>query len=211
MYMFYKAAIYILLVILLGACASGQEDTPREQNGQQTVISLSPHLTEIIYALDAEERLLAGTDFCKYPPAAQKKASVGGLLNPNIEKIVTLKPDIIMGVPAHKELKVKLSEFGLKMTLMPNDRIADIYNTIEHMGRLLNIPENARQLIQSIKDSLAYYEEKAAQWNADDVEAMLVIGREAGTTRQVSVIGPRTFIDSLWTLVGGRNVFSGMN
>src|SRR5439155_1506554 len=60
------------------------------------IVSLVPSVTEILYALGAEERLVGVTDFCDYPPAARQRPSVGGMVNPNLEAIVALKPDLVI-------------------------------------------------------------------------------------------------------------------
>src|SRR5207244_8574867 len=60
------------------------------------IVSLVPSVTEILYTLGAEERLVGVTDFCDYPPAARQRPSVGGMVNPNLEAIVALKPDLVI-------------------------------------------------------------------------------------------------------------------
>ena len=60
------------------------------------IVSLAPSLTETVYALGLQDRLVGDTDYCDYPPDAQKKAKVGGILNPNLEEIVSLRPDVVL-------------------------------------------------------------------------------------------------------------------
>ena len=60
------------------------------------IISLAPSVTETIYALGAQDRLVADTDVCNYPPAAQKLPKIGGPFTPNLEVIVSLKPDLVV-------------------------------------------------------------------------------------------------------------------
>jgi len=60
------------------------------------IVSLVPSVTETLFALGAEDRLVGVTDFCDYPPAARRKPSVGGMVNPNLEVIVSLRPDLVV-------------------------------------------------------------------------------------------------------------------
>ena len=60
------------------------------------VVSLSPSMTEIVYALGLEDQLVGDTDYCDYPPEAQKKPKVGGAINPNLEQIAALRPDLVL-------------------------------------------------------------------------------------------------------------------
>src|SRR5712692_6953515 len=62
------------------------------------VISLAPSITETLYALGLEDRLVGDTDYCDYPPEAKLKPHVGAVLNPSLEKIVALKPDLVLGI-----------------------------------------------------------------------------------------------------------------
>src|SRR3989442_14904721 len=60
------------------------------------IVSMVPSVTEVIFALGAEDRLVGRTDFCEYPPAARGKPSVGGMVNPSLEALVALKPDLVI-------------------------------------------------------------------------------------------------------------------
>ena len=79
-----KKILVGIIVLLFISCTDQQKHSTQIE---VRIISLSPHITEIIYELDMDPNLVAVTDFCKYPVEAQKKESIGGLLNPNIEKI----------------------------------------------------------------------------------------------------------------------------
>ena len=80
----------------------------------------------MIYALDQQSKLVAVTDYCNYPPEAKSKGTIGALVNPNIEKIISLKPDLLIGTTAHRELAIKLSSKNLKTILLSNDTIDEI-------------------------------------------------------------------------------------
>src|SRR6516162_10325338 len=60
------------------------------------IVSLAPNLTETVYALGLQDRLVGDTDYCDYPPEAQKKPKVGGAINPNLEQIAALRPDLVL-------------------------------------------------------------------------------------------------------------------
>src|SRR5271167_3706674 len=62
----------------------------------QRIVSLAPSLTETLYALGVQDRLVGDTDYCDYPADAQKKAKVGGIINPNLEEIAALHPDLVL-------------------------------------------------------------------------------------------------------------------
>lgn len=199
-----RSATLILVVFGLWQCHS-QKVKPGSDF--QRIISLSPHMTEIIYALGQEDRLVAVSDFCNYPPEAAEKERIGGFLNPNLEKITMLQPDLILGVPSHGDLARKMESYTWSFVLLPNDGLDDVFVSIDSLGRLLGVEERARQVVQSLRDSLDYYSRKARQLMPLKNKAMLVLGREPGSVRQIGVIGPDNFMDSLWVLCGGENIF----
>jgi iron complex transport system substrate-binding protein len=188
-----------LISIYLIACSDHGGKIEAERN---RIISLSPHITEIIFALQVQEDLVAVTDFCKYPLEVQTKTTIGGLLNPDIERIIRINPTHLFGIPAHEELNRELKKFNLEINMMPNENISDVLNTIRTIGGLVNRSAQAARLMKSLKDSLDRLKSEAMGFRA-----MLIIGKEKGTLRNITVTGPNTFIDEIWHLVGGDNIF----
>ncbi|MBN1407786.1 MAG: ABC transporter substrate-binding protein [Calditrichaceae bacterium] len=204
----FTATILMLVVfIALTACSQKKQTGDAERR----VISLAPNITEIIYALGQQSKLAAVTDYCNYPPEAKSKGTVGALLNPNLEKIISLKPDLLIGTPAHRELADKLELKNLKTILLPNDTIDEIFESIDSIGVLLDCRNMAAQLVQSIQDSIESYRINRSLFLNQYPKAMLVLGREPATTRNIGVIGSHNYMDSLWSLTGGINLFSDLN
>ncbi len=204
-----KRTLIVLFVFLLilGGCKT-QSARDVSAKSIKRIISLSPHITEILYALGQQNKLVGVTDYCQFPPQAKQKEHIGGFLNPNLEKIISLRPDLLIGVPSNAELAHKLAGEHFKAVLLPNDQLNDLFFTIDSLGRLLHCPTKAKQLVKTIQDSLDYYRQKAKLLSRRHLTAMLVIGRDPGSTTHLTVVGPHTFIDSIWTLVGGKNVFN---
>ena len=95
-----------VLSLLLHLPAQGQEGLFTDEIGRKVripdspkrIVSMAPSITEILFALGLDEEIVGVTDFCDYPEAALTKQRVGGFVNPSIEKIVSLKPDLILGI-----------------------------------------------------------------------------------------------------------------
>jgi len=194
--------VYAVLFFSLIACKNSSKESGFKE---KRVASLSPHITEIIYAWGAEKDLIAVTDYCRYPRAARKKEKIGGLINPNIEKIVALAPTYLIGVPAHAKLSNELAKFDLSIIMLPNENISDVLTTIDTIGTILDCDNQADLLIQSIRDSL---QTLIASPPKTQPGAILVIGRENGSLRNVTAAGDDTFINELWEIAGGKNTFS---
>lgn len=200
-----KCITFIVLIVLLGCTKSDKS----VNHNQIRIISLSPHITEIIYALKVDSSLIAVTDFCKYPKEAQDKEKIGGLINPNVEKIVSLKPTHLFGVPSHKNLNQQLEKFGLKILMLPNETLGDINNSISIISDTLNVKANGKQLNESINTTLEKLISDIS--NDSELKAMLVIGREKGSVKNITVAGPNTYISEIWQLMGGINIFDDLN
>jgi len=196
---------FICLLILFIAC----KQQPLQQTTAQRIISLSPHVTEIIYALGQQKKLIAVSDFCNYPPQANAKEHIGGLLNPNLEKLLGLKATLFIGTPASYDLATKLEAQHIRTVLLPNDRLNDLFRSIDSIGVLLNCKKEAIRLSQTIHDSLNQYASLSRQLKSKPL-AVLVIGRDPGSVRKITISGGSTFLSEIWGLIGGQNIFSSL-
>ena len=195
----------LFLLLLIYSCSNSAN---RDKQEYKRIISLSPHITEIIYALGQQDRLTGVTDFCTYPPQAQEKEKVGGLLNPNLEKMYALGADLFIGTPASRELALKMQNSNRKFVFLANERLQDLYASIDSLGSLLECKEAADRLNNGLKDSLRMYAQPVEKKGKRPPRALLVIGRDAGSTRNIMAAGPQTFISEIWKISGGSNAFN---
>ncbi len=120
------------------------------------VVSLMPSYTEIIFALGAGKDLVGVSNFCDYPPEAAKIQKTGDYLRPNVEKIYSLKPDLVFaGDWASGTTAGQLSRLGVKVALLPEEKsVADIYRTIRLIAARLDRREEGEKLVKKLKASL---------------------------------------------------------
>jgi len=198
-----KLLLFFLSVGLVLACS---KQTGSEQvTVPQRIISLAPNLTETLFALGAGNRVIAVSDFCKYPGETARLEKIGGVFNPNLERMISLRPDLILGLPAHADLARTLSGYGLKTRLLKSDSVTEILAMIDSIGVITRQTTQSREMIRQIRFRLAGKPEPVRMNSA-----LLLIGREPGTVRDLGVVGPGSFIDELWVMCGGRNSFSGI-
>jgi iron complex transport system substrate-binding protein len=198
-----KYIFCILLLVILSASCHNRNQQPGQE---RRIISLAPHITEIIYALGADHDLVAVTTFCKYPVQAQQKEKIGGLFDPNIEKLVSLRPTLLLGTPAHQKLAHDLQQFNLPVVMLPDETVADIIHTIDTLGQILGYVNQAQNLIGRINQDIHLLHSKKLPYQP--LTAMLVIGKESGSLQNLMVAGRETFLNELWTMAGGINVFA---
>jgi iron complex transport system substrate-binding protein len=120
------------------------------------VVSLAPNLTEIVFALGDGAHLAGDTDFCDYPPEALQKPHVGGPVNPNLEEIVSLMPDLILATSINRrETATALDRLGLPVFISDPHTVEEMIATVEHMGSALGVEKSAAALAEDLRGRLA--------------------------------------------------------
>ena len=167
---------------------------------------MAPNLTEMIYDIGAEEQLVGVTDFCKFPMAANSKEKVGGWINPNYEKILSLKPDLVVSLQFHGQAVDTLKKLKVPVLVVDCQTVQDILNAYEVLGKKLGHELDARRGKAAIERRLAKAKSRAKKHKPVDV--LFVIGHSPGTLDQLYGVGPKNFVDELVTLVGGVNILA---
>jgi iron complex transport system substrate-binding protein len=129
------------------------------------IVSLAPSLTETIYALGLQDRLVGDTDFCDYPAEAQKKPKVGGIINPNLEEIAALHPELVLVTKSINRLETvrALDTLGIPSyaTADPHT-VAEILSSTEKLADVLGAPEAGKSLGEELQGRLAALQAKLA-------------------------------------------------
>jgi len=175
-------------------------------NKPQRIVSLSPNLTQVIYALGYMDQVVGVTIYDDYPPQVIDLPKIGGWINPNYEAILALKPDLVV-LMKDQDISFgdKLRTLGLKTFIAKsNDSIKDIIQAISDLGEILGESEEAKKLTLGIQSDLNEIEQKTK--NTKKKSVMIVVGRNPGTLEDIYVIGRNNYIDELITLAGGENV-----
>lgn len=121
------------------------------------IVSLAPSLTETIYALGAQDRLVGDTDFCDYPAEAQKKTKVGGVINPNLEQIAALHPDLVLLTKEGNRLDTvrALDTLGIPAYATDARNVDEILATTQKLADLLGVPDAGKTLTADLRERLA--------------------------------------------------------
>ncbi|OHD20888.1 MAG: hypothetical protein A2Y38_06480 [Spirochaetes bacterium GWB1_59_5] len=173
----------------------------------QRIVSLSPELTEILYAAGAGDRVVGNTTYCNYPAAALSVTKVGGFSAKTIsvEAIVALKPDLVIGnLSAHGQLAAQFERAGLRFAALPSTDFASVYATLELAGRIAGDEATANAVVGSMKDRLATIKAKTASVPAD---RRPIVFWETWDEPLMSA-GPNTFTGQIIEAAGGRNCFA---
>ncbi|MCB1049558.1 MAG: ABC transporter substrate-binding protein [Acidobacteria bacterium] len=164
----------------------------------QRTVSLAPNLTETLFALGLGEKVVGVTDYCLFPPEAQTKTSVGGYLDPSLERIVGLQPDLVVCLPEHQTIRIQLEQLGLKVLEIQNYSLADLYNMISQLGSVFQVQAEATALSEKIQSDLA-----AVKCERDPkLRVLAIVGRDYGMgIRELYCVGSKGFMNEIleWT------------
>lgn len=191
-----KAAVSSALLVALFAAPAAA--------APERIISLTPSVTEMLFALGLGERVIGVSTYCDYPPEAERIERVGTFLQPNVERILARHPDLVIAVPSpgNRAGVERLQELGLNVLVVNPERISEILAAIRTIADATGVPEAGTQLIAKIEADLAAVERRLA--GAPEVRTLLLVGRAP-----LIAAGPGTFQDDLITRAHGRNVAGG--
>jgi len=175
----------------------------------QRIITIAPNAAEMIAALGAADRIVGVSSFCVYPPELLKRPRVGGIMDPDLERIVRLKPDMLVlrgEMPTVTKLAQRLD---IPVYQDRTETLDDIYVTLQELGALLDRQSDAEKLIASIKTDIAAITQRIDA-NVNGVAkptVLFVVGRDPAGIRNVVTVGKNTFVSEIIRLAGGRGAF----
>jgi iron complex transport system substrate-binding protein len=169
------------------------------------LISIAPSVTETVFALGLGRQLVGDTDYCDFPPEARQKPHVGSILNPNLERIVALHPDLVLGSPGanRRETADQLERLGIPVYGVKAQSVEETLRSIEDLGRVLSRENEAKALVESLRRRIAAVEQRAAARRHPKV--LFVVWY-----RPLTTAGPDSFIDDVIRRAGGVPINDGL-
>ena len=166
------------------------------------IVSTSPAVTEIIYALGGSHLLVGRTDFCSYPPEVADVESIGGISNLNIEKIMSLSPDLVIsGSMIPKKSTVQMGKMGVPtVCVIEQKRYDGLYDNISKIGKLIGRTAAADSLNDLLRAQLSDLD---LQTNDQPKSVYYVVG--FGPSGNFTA-GGDSFINDIIKMAGGRNI-----
>jgi iron complex transport system substrate-binding protein len=164
------------------------------------VVSMAPNVTEILFALGLEEKVVAVTPFCDYPPEAQSKTHLGGT-NPSIEQIIALKPDLVL-VPQdiiRPDLLQSLDRVKIPTFVLQAAELEDVLAQIQATARLFDRSKAGDELAATLRQRIAAVKERTQALTHPRVFYVL-------NSDPLQTVGPGSFIHQLIEAAGGANI-----
>ena len=169
------------------------------------IVSIAPNITETIFALGKGDKLVGRTEYCDYPKEVSNITSIGSLTEPNIEKIVELKPDVVIAsTHFKKDVLTKLEKMNIKVVVLYGPETFDgVYDTISKVAEVINAKSQADKLVLDMKNKVSSINDKVKDKNKPKVYYVVSYGKMGDFTS-----GGDTFIGNMIEMAGGNNVAS---
>jgi len=212
-----KLTFFIVVLSLFATIFSGcqpqfqpgtyTDDMGREvriERVPQRIISLAPSHTEILFALGLSDRVIGVTRYCNYPEEAKEKEIIGGFATPDIEKIIALKPDLVLAFGTVQTSQVaELEDRGQTVFWLYPHTVEDILESFVRIGEITGKVDAAKQLKEGIEERIRVVQENVKDIpEREKVTVFRVMGLDPPAT-----IGGDAFQTDTYRLAGGRNVF----
>jgi iron complex transport system substrate-binding protein len=202
----------IFILILLFGCdtQSGNQKTQEKirvtdllgreiilRESAERVISTAPNITEIVYALDQEEKLVAVSSWCDYPPDVDETPRIGDFANPSLEKVVSHKPDLILATPQKETPTLdKFEQMGLTVVCVHPENFEEFLKSIAIIGEVLGCQHRADSLILDIRSDIAAL---------NPVQDSLKVYVEIYANPLMTASGS-SFVGDIIEMAGGKNI-----
>jgi iron complex transport system substrate-binding protein len=171
----------------------------------QRIVSLVPSATETLFAIGAGSRVVGVSSFDRYPPGVRQLPSVGALIDPDVERILSLRPDLVVTYASQDDLAAQLARARIRTYRYKHGGVADILRTVRELGDSAGLESSAARVVALIQADLERI--RAAIAGAPRPRTVMVIGREPGSLRAIEVSGGYGFLHDLLVTAGGDNVF----
>jgi iron complex transport system substrate-binding protein len=175
----------------------------------QRIVSLVPAATEMLFAMGAGSRLAGVGSYDRFPPEVARLPRVGGLIDPDVERLLTLKPDLVIVYDTQTDLKRQLERAQVPVFNYVHRDLRDITQTMRAIGERIGAKAAADAAAARIERELGDIGRRVA--GRPRPGTLLVFGREQGTLRHINASGGYGFLHDVLELAGGANVLADLD
>ncbi len=170
----------------------------------QRIVSTVPGLTEILFALGLGDRVVGVSEYCRFPAAALTKPKTGSFLQPNLEVIAALRPDLVLIIRNPVRLGPRMQAMGMKVEEIDLETLPGILEAILRVGELTGKQKEAATLRRGIEARMEAVRRGVKQRR----RAVFLVGRTPQRLEGMVAVGPKSYLEELMKLAGGDNIFA---
>jgi len=203
------AALLLAGAPLLAATPGNDARGPRQADPARTpsrIVSLVPAATEMLFAMGAGPQVVGVSSFDTYPPEVRMRTPVGALVDPDLERILSLRPDLVVVYSTQQELKEQLARAGIRTFEYVHGGLPSVTATLQSLGRAVGHADEATSRARAIEQRLAAVRTRVA--GRPRPRTLLVFGREPLALRNVYASGGAGFLHDMLVAAGADNVLA---
>jgi iron complex transport system substrate-binding protein len=170
------------------------------------IISLVPALTEMLFAIGAGPQVVAVSSFDEFPPEVKSLPHVGALLDPDMERILALRPDLVVSYGSQTDMQAQLARAKIRVFSYRHAGLAGIFNTLKELGAAVGRTTEGERLGREIRNGLDGIEARVR--GRRKLRTLLVFERDPQSLRGIYVSGGVGFLHDMLGIAGGVNVFA---
>ena len=201
-----RAIAALLVLLVLGGSGAIPQSPPLAQKAPTRIISLIPAVTEMLFAIGAGPQVVAVSSFDRYPPEVTKLQRVGALLDPDVERILSLRPDLVVIYASQSDLRAQLERAKVPTYVYSHSGLADVSSTLQKIGTRVGHRQEADDLVRRIQGRIESVRQRVAGHGRP--RTLIVFDRESLALRGIYASGGIGFIHDMVNAAGGDNVFS---
>ena len=213
-----KKLILLAALVAVTLAASGSPviaDRPAAEGRQVSgnsgapvtrIISLVPALTEMLFAIGAGPQVIAVSSYDEFPPAVEALPSVGALLDPDVERILALRPDLVLTYGSQSGLEVQLARAGIRTFTYRHGGVAGVLQALRDLGAATGHAADGESKAREIQAQLDAVRARVRPYRRP--RTLLVFSRQPQSLQQMYVSGGIGFLDDILQIAGGANVFA---
>jgi len=188
----------------------GRAAGPQRVAPARRIVSLAPSVTEVLFGVGCGDRLVGRTQYCNYPAAARRVPSVGGYVDPNLEVVTGLRPDLVIAtrMGAQGKLQRALRRMGIRVLIVDHGHLEGVIASFRSIGRACGGTHKAEALVAATRARIAAVQRRIR--GRPRRSALVVFGRNGtpGALREVYVAGRTGLYEEIIHLAGGRNAYT---
>lgn len=203
-----RSWILALALAALTGCPGPTPPAPAEQTRtgpRPRIVTAAPALAELVCAVGAEPNLVGVSSYCVYPPSLRQLPQIGGAIDPNLEAIDSLAPDLVLLQTKDERLEELAARRTLQLVHFRIETVADVRSAARTVGDLVGKPDGVAAVVARLDAALDAAREAAP---SPPVRCLVVFGRQAGDLSQLSAPGAATFIADCVAAAGGAPVLA---
>lgn len=186
--------------------AAAPQGPARDAAPARRIVSLVPALTEMLFAVGAGGQVVGVSSFDEFPPEVKALPRVGALLDPDTERILSLRPELVILYGSQTTQQSQFERAGIRTFTYRHGGVQRVLDTIGEIGRITGHAPEAARVVAGIRQRLDAVRARVAQRRRPSV--LLVFERQPGTLRELYVSGGQGFLHDMLQIAGGRNVFA---